>query len=305
MITETVRTKASVSVVIASGAGGGFLSKCLASLAPQVQSPEIEVIVVDRCGEAIVVDIEDQYPFVRIIRTEPDKHPSIPELRAIGAGQAKGEIIAVIEEHCIAPNGWIEAIQDGFQETDAGIGGPILDNDYDKTMDWAVYFSEYHNYLPPWQNGPRFILNGANIAYRRNKLLQFKDMLNSGYWEVVLHPLLAVDGGFWSEAKMGVYHTGPFKFGYYIKQRYLLSRVWGGTQRDKVGYRRRIFYLMIGPLIPFLLLMRIFQRVRKTPRFLNKFFMTLPLLVPILFAYVYGEWLGYLVGVGNALDRVE
>jgi uncharacterized integral membrane protein len=147
-------------------------------------------------------------------------------------------------------------------------------------------------------------LNGANIAYRRKKLLQYKDVLNSGYWEVVLHPLLAVDGGFWSESRMGVYHTGPFAFGYYIKQRYLLSRVWGGTQRDKVGNRRRIIYLIIGPLIPFLLLMRIFQRVRRTPRYLNKFLAAFPLLVPILIAYVFGEWLGYLVGAGDALDRV-
>lgn len=294
-----------ISVVIASGAGGVFLARCLASLAPQVQFPGIEVIVVDRCGEDFISGIEAQFPFVQVIRTDNTRRPSVPELRAIGSAHATGEVVAVIEEHCIAPAGWIAAIEQGFQETDAGIGGPILDDSYSKMMDWAVYFSEYHNYLPPWQDGPRFTLNGANIAYRRNKLLEYEHLLGSGYWEVVLHPLLAQDGGFWAVAKMGVRHTGPFAFGYYIEQRYLLSRVWGGTQRETVGLKRRILYLITGPFIPFLLLLRIFLRVRGQPKYLGKFFRALPLLIPILVAYVWGEWLGYLVGVGDALDRVE
>jgi hypothetical protein len=234
-------------------------------------------------------------------------------LRRHGVDRATGEIVAVLEEHCTAPPGWLEAIGDAFGNAGNeegmrplnAIGGPILDDDYARIRDWVVYFSEYHNFLPPWPPGERTLLNGANIAYRRSVLLEHIEVLDHGYWEVVLHPLLASSGRMHAVADMGVRHTGPFDFGYYIEQRYLLSRVWGGTQRETSSLAKRAVYLVAAPLFPFLLLARIAQRVLQSDRSLSKFLTALPLLVPVAVAYVWGEWLGYLLGPGSALERVE
>jgi hypothetical protein len=294
-----------VSVVIASAAGGNFLFRCLDSVIEQARIQKAEVIVVDRTGEATTIRIQELYPTVITIRTDPAQHKSIPELRMLGALRATGAIVAVIEEHCVAPPNWIETIQASLQEGDVAIGGPILDNNFNRIRDWVVYFSEYHNYLPPWAKGERYVLNGANIAYDRKTLLEFTEILNSGYWEVVLHPLLAKRGHFRAIPTMGVHHTGPFDYGYYLSQRYLLSRVWGGTQREKVSTLKRFTYLVAAPIFPLLLLMRITHRVLKSGQFLKHYLLALPLLVPVAGAYVWGEWLGYLSGVGNALERVE
>lgn len=298
-------TGKTLSVVIASGAGGDFLFRCLDSLRGQAAAQTTEVIVVDRRGEDAVARIQKDYPFVTIIRAELDYRPSVPELRAIGVKEAQGNIVAIIEEHCVAPTHWIETIRDSFQAGDAAIGGPILDNNFQRVRDWVVYFSEYHNYLPPWDDGERYALNGANIAYDRQKLLRHKEVLSTGYWEVVLHPKLAQDGLFRSVPPMGVHHTGPFNYGYYLCQRYLLSRVWGGTQREKVSFVKRLAYLIGAPLFPFLLLARITQRALGSRNFIGKFILAFPLLVPVSLAYVWGEWLGYALGVGDALERVE
>jgi hypothetical protein len=169
----------------------------------------------------------------------------------------------------------------------------------------VVYFSEYHNYLPPWPAGQRYLLNGANIAYDRRKLLEFEGLLGSGYWEVVLHPELAKRGTFRAVPGMGAYHTGPFDYRYYLGQRYLLSRVWGGTQRHKAGMAKRLTYLIAAPVFPFLLLARIAKRVFESGARVSKFLVAIPLLVPVTMAYVWGEWWGYLAGVGDALERVE
>lgn len=299
--TDNVR----VSVVIASGAGGDFLFRCLASIKDQVADQAAEVIVVDRCGGDMPARIAQEYPFARVIEASLDQRPSVPELRMLGALEARGEIIAVIEEHCMAPPGWIAAILDSFQAGDAAIGGPILDDDFDRIRDWVVYFSEYHNYLPPWAEGERYMLNGANIAYNREKLLKHRELLGSGYWEVVLHPPLSSEGRFRAVQDMGVYHTGPFDYRYYLGQRYLLSRVWGGTQREKVSAAKRLIYLLAAPVFPFLLLGRIASRVFKSRQLVGRFLLAIPLLIPVVIAYVFGEWLGYLAGVGDALERVE
>lgn len=295
----------SLSVVIASGAGGDFLFRCLRSLREQAIKNDVEVIVVDRCGGETLARIERECPLVTIVRANLDHRPSVPELRMIGIKQAKGDIVAIIEEHCVCPPHWIQTILRSFQEDDAAIGGPILDSDFNRMPDWVVYFSEYHNYLPPWPDGDRYRLNGANIAYNRHKLLKYQDILGSGYWEVVLHPRLFKEGSFRAVSDMGVYHTGPFDYRYYLGQRYLLSRVWGGTQREKVSGAKRFIYLFAAPAFPFLLLVRITHRALKSGQRIPKYFMTLPLLVPVVIAYVWGEWLGYLLGVGDALERVE
>jgi glycosyltransferase involved in cell wall biosynthesis len=294
-----------LSIVIASGAEGEFLSRCLDSLRAQVASPDVEVIVADRCGGEKASRIRGEYPFVHLIRAASTHRPSVPELRALGVGEAKGRIVAIIEEHCVALPDWVETIRSSFEAGDAALGGPILDDNYRRLRDWVVYFSEYHNYMPPWPPGERYLLNGANIAYPQEMLARHTEKLTEGYWEVVLHPVISQEGRFRSVPAMGVRHTGPFDYRYYLRQRYLLSRVWGGTQRQKVSPGRRLLYLVVAPILPLLLLIRIARRAVEKRRYLRKFLQTVPLMIPVSVAYVWGEWLGYLAGMGDALEWVE
>lgn len=306
MTLESSQPNIKLSIVIASAAGGGFLARCLDSLRDQVDPKHVEVIVVDRCGGEVPNRIESKFPFVRLIQAESkEQRLSVPELRAQGVRIARGNIIAVIEEHCVAPSNWVETICSSMQVNDVAMGGPILDDDYARLVDWVVYFSEYHNFLPPWTEDKHTALNGANVAYSGKTLLSHLERLNQGYWEVVLHPLLEREGRVRAIPQMGVRHIGPFNYGYYLKQRYLLSRVWGGTQRQHATSIRRLLYLVLAPLLPVLLLARIARRVSHSPRYIRKFIRCFPLLVPVSVVYVWGEWLGYLVGVGDALERVE
>ena len=211
MVAQSEKKDIPLSVVIASGAGGEFLPRCLDSLRSQAASPGVEVIVVDRCGAEVSSRISKEYPYVRLLQADVSNHrPGVPELRAQGVREAKGAIVAIVEEHCVVPANWIETIRRSIQPGDAAIGGPILDDDYARLRDWVVYFSEYHNYMPPWTAGERTMLNGANIAYPREMLLKHLDVLGHGFWEVVLHPQLSKEGRFRSVPEMGVRHTGPF-----------------------------------------------------------------------------------------------
>jgi glycosyltransferase involved in cell wall biosynthesis len=294
-----------LSIVCASGAGGEFLFKTLAALRPQVEEHGAELIVVDRVGGEQLERVRREHPEARVIAPELDHRPGVPELRAIGLEAATGEIVAVIEEHTRPNPGWVRAVLDNFTDADAAIGGPILDDAYPRRRDWVVYFSEYHNYMPPWTEAEYFHLNGANIAYSREKVLRHRDVLGSGWWEAGLHPLLAGEGRFRSIPAMGAHHMGPFDYGYYLRQRYLLSRVWGATQRARVGIGSRLAHILAAPIFPLFLLARMTRSVLDKGRLAGQFVRTLPLLVPAVFAYTWGEFLGYLVGPGTALEHVE
>lgn len=296
---------ARITVVVASGAGGEFLFRCLASLRDQAARLGVPVIVVDRVGEPTRERVAREFPDVRVMAPDLGHRPSVPELRREGMLAADTEIVAVLEEHCTAPDDWLAAIDASFQPEDAAIGGPILDDDFDRIRDWVVYFSEYHNFMPPWPDGEFFGLNGANIAYRREAVLKHREVLDQGYWEVVLHPPLAGEGRFRAVNAIGAHHTGPFGYGYYLRQRFLLSRVWGGSQRDRVGLGVRLAHVVLTPIFPLFLFLRVTRRVLEKGTRTGKYLQALPLLVPAWCGYSIGEGLGYLLGPGNALEDVE
>jgi hypothetical protein len=293
-------------VVIASAAGGDFLFRCLDSVREQAARTGTPIVVVDRVGGAHRSRLAQAYPQVDIVPAPETHRATVPEMRRIGADRAQTPLVAIIEEHCVAPAHWLDTIQQAFDEDrDAAIGGPILADRFTRVRDWVVYFSEYHNFMPPWPDEPRFALNGANVAYHRAKLLAHRDVLDTGYWEVVLHPVLAVDGEFRAVNAMGVSHTGPFDFGYYLHQRYLLSRVWGGTQRSRVSAGKRWAHILLAPVFPLVMFARIAGLVKDRPELRGHFLAAAPMLLVAMCALTLGETLGYLVGPGRALESVE
>ena len=292
-----------ISVVVAFFVGAPFTDECLSSLETQVRQRGAETVVV-ACGTPEYAQrIAQKFPWVQVIhRLERE---SVPALRSHGVKAAKGRLVAIIEEHCLAAPDWLErAIEAHATGTYGAVGGPVSHYQYKRLRDWVVYFCEYNGYMPPWQDGETLHLGSANIAYSREALRLYEDLLGAGYWEAGLHGRLIADGvKFRSAPHMVVYHRGPFDYGYYLRQRFWFSRAFSSA-RNLPG-PRKLLYLAVSPLIPFLLLLRMAQRVVRQRCSIGKFVQSLPLLVPVSLVYVAGEVVGYLAGPGDALLRVE
>lgn len=294
-----------VSVVIASLVGAPFIDECLGSLERQAASLGAEVIVVASGSPEYAERIARKFPWVRVIHRA--ERETVPDLRKRGVEEASGEVIAIIEEHCLAAPDWLARALDAHAGGDFGVvGGPVMDHVYTRLRDWVVYFIEYNNSLPPWHDGEQHDLNGANIAYTRAVLLKYREFLSGGYWEAALHPRLMAGGvKFRAAGEMLVYHCGPFDYGYYLRQRYWFSRAYAGARAQHLPASRKIAYLLAAPFVPFLLLARMAARVLARRCRVKKFALSIPLLIPALFAYVAGECVGYLAGPGEALSKVE
>ena len=293
----------SASVVIASIVGPPFIDDCLVSLESQVAKCGAEVIVV-ACGTAdYAARLAGKFPWVRVIHRA--ERESVPELRLHGLEAARGDVVAIIEEHCLAAPDWLERALEAHAGGDYGaVGGPVADSAYPRLVDWVVYFCEYNSYLPPWREGEWQDLGSANIAYSRAVLLRYRELLGAGYWEAALHPRLLADGVKFKPAPaMLVHHRGPFAFGYYLGQRYWFSRAFAGARGLPAS--RKAIYCLASPLVPFLLLVRMAQRVWRKRCHVGKFVQSVPLLIPVLTVYVVGELVGYVAGPGDALSKVE
>jgi hypothetical protein len=270
----------------------------------QKDAPTFEVIVVDCRGPENVARLSSRFPQARFIPV--NKRETVPQLRRIGVEQARGEIAAIIEEHCLAADNWLSVLASAFGPDDVAVGGPVAAADFNRLRDWVTYFVEYNSYLPPWPEGGTNNLSGANLAYRREVLHANLNLLTGGYWEATLHPKLLADGAhFRSVPGMVVYHRGPFDYFYYLRQRYLFSRAFAGARRNDLSASQWLAYVAGAPAIPVLLLARMASRVWAKKCHVDKFVQSLPLLVPAVTTYVVGEWVGYLFGPGRALMEVE
>lgn len=297
-------TSPKISVVIASIVGPPFIDDCIASVVQQESAPPYEIVVVDCRGPENVKRLADRFPGVRFVAMT--QRETVPRLRRVGVEHARGEYVAIIEEHCLAQKDWLTTLDAAMSSEYVAVGGPISDYAYHRLPDWVTYFVEYNSYLPPWPDGDTAVLNGANLAYRRRVLGANLHLLDDGYWEATLHPKLLAEGQrFRSVPNMTVFHRGPFGYLYYLRQRYLFSRAFAGARRGRLSASQRAMYLLAAPVLPFVLLARMSMRVLEKKCRIGKFVQSIPLLLPALVVYVAGEWMGYAFGPGRALLEVE
>jgi hypothetical protein len=274
-------------------------------LKDQTRKLAAEVIVVAAGAEAYASGLAAKYPWARVIHSA---HVSkVPALRGLGVDAASGDLVAVIEEHCSAKDDWLHhALLAHAAGNYGAVGGPVVDFNYPRLRDWVVYFLEYNGSLPPVPKGETTDLNDANIVYRRQLLIEHRHLLDDGYWPMTLHATLLAKGvKLLSAPDMVVYHRGPFNFGYYLHQRFLFSRAFAGVRAQSESAVRRLAYIVGAPLVFVMLLARISSRVLKKGRRRVQFVRTLPLLVPALAVMVAGEWVGCVIGPGDALSKVE
>lgn len=303
-------SKPQLSIIIASCVGSPFITRCLKSLAEQRGPGDLEFIVVDRAGGEVAALIEREFPWARLVRRPAGE--SVPDLRRRGIELAQADYVAIIEEHCVAREDWVatilRCIEAGRQagKPVAAIRGVVADANYNRLMDWAVYFTEYNSYMPPLDRGATDDVCAANCVYRRDLLIGHLPETGGGYWEAGLNrTLIAAGERFLSEPDLVVYHTGPFGFSYYLRQRFLFSRAFAGVRRASVSTGFRMAYLLAAPLLVPLLWARTASRVYRKRHRVDKFIQVLPHLVPITATYVLGEWVGFLAGPGDSLSKIE
>lgn len=293
-----------ISVVIASVNGPSYVGACLDSLEKQTLRDQAEVIVADCHGDGVTELIRRSYPDVRLLSFRERK--SIPELRAIGMKNSRGEIIAVTEDHCLADSRWYERILAAHQAQRGAVGGAVENASVERLVDWAVYFCEYNAYMNPVPAGEVGDIPGNNASYKREFLGHWGDMLDGGFWESFLHQRLQEKGvRLFSDPAIVVYHKKSFGFGEFMSQRYHYARSYAGMRVKGASLPIRLCYAGFCSLLPALLVARIGARVWSKKRFRGKFLQALPLLLIFSLSWAFGEFWGYLLGPGESLKKVE
>lgn len=294
-----------VSVVIASVNGLPEIDECLSALERQQGGIDYEIIVANRCQDGTADYIRRRFPRVRLL--DFPQQLGIPQLRAMAMSHAKGGILAVTEDHCIAPENWLMEIVKAHALGYMVVGGGVENGKTDRIIDWSVFLCEYSSAMLPIPAGEVKNIPGNNAAYKRAALDLVDDGIKRNFWEPFVHEELRKKGiKFFSVPSIVVTHKKGFGFFYFLSQRFHYSRSFAGMRGALISPAKRLYYLLASPLLPLVMAVRVTRDVivRKR-RLYREFFLSLPSLSVFFISYAMGEFVGYLLGPGQSLSKVE
>ncbi|HEX7070339.1 MAG TPA: glycosyltransferase family 2 protein, partial [Rhodothermales bacterium] len=182
-----------MSIVIIVLLGGDALRRCLRALAQQtgVEPPEIVVPFDDAHPDVDALGRE--FPNVRFIRVT-GRH-TYAELRTIGVRETKGEIVALLEDHCVPDPRWAAELVEAHRQEYAAVGGPVDKLTPDSAVNWSLYLADYVRYARPMPAGPVDHLTDCNVSYKRSAIDAIADVWRVEFHEPEVHAALQARGG--------------------------------------------------------------------------------------------------------------
>lgn len=292
-----------LSVVVPSVNGLGDLVGCLGALVEESGRTPLEILVVDRVGEALRREVADRFPSVHLLAAPVDT--TIPDLRALAFEAATAPVVAVIEDHVIVPSGWARAHLDAHGRGERVVGGAVENAATERLVDWAAFLCEYHHLIPPLPSGPVAGITGNNTSYDRDLLLAYREVWHAGRWEDHLHAALQRDGiQLISHPEIRVGHKKHYSVGEYLSQRYLYSRAWAGARSTGSPVVARFAAGAARVALPPVLYLRIVRTIWNKGHHRRELLRSLPLLALFAGGWALGELVGFWFGPGKALAQV-
>jgi hypothetical protein len=298
-----------LTVVVPSVNGFTDLERALTALESESRDVALEILVVDRLGEDVRRATRARFPTARIIESPPSA--TIPAMRRMAFAAARGEAVAVIEDHVIVPPGWaralIDAERDARRETagDVVVGGSVANAATERTVDWAAFLCEYSHCIMPIPAGSSDWLTGNNIIYPRAVLARFQDRLADDQWENYLHEMMRADGvALICRPDIVIGHRKHYTVGEYFTQRYLYARSYAGARVAGASLGRRIAFGAAAFALPPVLFWRTVSRILSKRRHRAELLRSLPLIALFVCAWAAGEVVGSWLGAGDSLRKV-
>jgi len=292
------------SVIIASVNGLPTIAECLSALETRRGDFDVEIVVVDAAKDNTAEYIIVNFPRVKLIRL--DERRGIPEMRAIGMREARGDYLIITEDHCIAPKDWFEKFSQAHEAGYRVVGGAVENGSRTRLIDWAVFLCEYSSFMPPISGGEAEFVAGNNVSYERSVIEQIDESIKNDFWEYFLQAeMRRKNVKFLSAPSIIVNHKKEFGFFYFLAQRFHYSRSFAAMRRRKSTTFQQILYLLYTPLAPFHLTWRIIANIRRKKRYRKEFLLSFPFLAIFMCSYAAGEFAGQLFGSGDSLVKVE
>jgi hypothetical protein len=278
-----------LTIVIGSNGAAGSVEACLDALARQVEGRHVEVLVCEPAETSD--DVRRRHPEATFVAF-PGLH--VPHLWREGIDRARAPIVALTISPMRPAPDWVETIL-ARHERDDVVAGAIEPGSGLRLADWAEYFSRYANDMLPFAEHESRDLPGDNAAYKRQQLLDTRDLWSNGFWEPIVHDRLLAEGDrLVHTPELVVSMSRSAGAGAFVHQRLVHGRGHGVTRGRGFGRGRNVVGILASPVVPVLLSVRTLRTVFSRGRLRGRVVLSLPYLLLFDVAWAIGEARGHL-----------
>ena len=284
-----------VSVIVASYNARHTIARTLCSLAAQHGNIPFEVIVVDSSRDDTAGLVAREFPSVRLLRRAERRFAG--EARNLGADEARGQILALLDADCLVAPDWIEQVVRSHALPYDVIGGIVENGNPASYVGWAYYFTEFGHWLPEMEAGLVDEVPGCSMTIKRSAYDRYGPFMSGGYCsDTQFLWRLAADGARpYLDPAIRVAHLNPERLTALFRHQPQHGRDFARLRsRERLTRARVCLQAASALFLPPLLFLRAAQRVRRHSKYSLRFFLAAPLTFAAMTAWSWGELKGYL-----------
>lgn len=294
-----------LTVAIATGEGWPYVHDLLATIRPDVEALGAEIVVADG-GDKPPPTVEEIGPNVRWIRHEGD---DIFILFALALREARGEVVALTEDHAIPRAGWVPAVMRAHAEHPeaAAIGGAIENGSTFGLIEWASYFTTQGPHMAPL--GDREVpmtTNEANVSYKRRVLEEVEPDEGSGFMAILYNRRLAEAGHVLRvDDRIVVDHFETVGFGWTTSIHFHNGRSISGFRRERGMVREDWLRMATSLMLPVWRTARVMRVGLAKGRMRRQLLASAPFALWLEYVQAFGHLTGYVAGPGGSPDHLR
>ena len=292
-----------LSIVVPTIHGWPSVRETLASVVAAAEPVSAEVIVAD--GSGLPPPPTAPAPAITWL-SRPGR--SVYRLREEAMRLARGDIVAVTEDHCHVARDWGTAVIRAHREhPDAAVIGGSIDNGAtERLIDWATFFAVQTPLMPPVEDGAtdRPVLQG-NASYKRGALASVLGRSGLGFADIIEQRELMRRGErVRIDGRLRAWHDQPLGFFAATRMHFDAGRISSSFRRERMTHADLV-RIAGAFVIPPVRAARIARLVLRKATHRSELAMSLPFVLWLLYCEALGQLVGYAAGAGDSQARVS
>jgi GT2 family glycosyltransferase len=290
-----VRPAPLVSVIVPALNSVRTIGRCMRALAAQRTQHPFEVIVVHSGEDETCAVARAVLPGVRTLQLRT--RAVAARARSIGAGLARGKVLAFLDSDAYAHDDWIDQVVCWAGQGYDLVCGSIANANPDAAVSRAEQILMFSEFLPDTPSRPMGFALAGNLVMPRETYTRFGPFIETRAAEDMLFSRrLALAGGRIVFApSMCVSHDNRQRLGTYLRNQVLLGKHTAIARRvvPFADSRSQLLFFALLPVAPAAKLGKVVWRLaRWCPRQLGALVRELPLIVLGAMGYGAGQVLG-------------